>query len=60
MQSEEQTYMFINNVIPKVLNCNMLLKKGDDDEEEYSFHLSKFLIDCKEEEYSDFADLKGL
>ena len=46
--------------IHRIVTTNMLLGKGVVDEEEYSFNLSKFLIECKEEEYSDFDDLKGL
>ena len=45
--------------IHRIRETNMFLKKGDDNEE-YSFDLSKFLLDCKEEEYSNYEDLKGL
>lgn len=45
--------------IHRIRETNMFLKKGEDNEE-YSFDLSKFLLDCKEEEYSNFEDLKGL
>ena len=43
----------------RIRETNMLLKKGDDNEE-YSFNLTNFLLHYKEEDYSDYPDLKGL
>jgi hypothetical protein len=45
--------------IHQIRETNMFLNKGDDNVE-YSFDLTKFLLYYKEEEYNNFKELKGL
>ena len=45
--------------IHRIRDTNMFLKKGDDNEV-FSFDLTKFLLDYKEEDYLNYEDLKGL
>ena len=59
--AEEQTNenARLNNARKMLKETDLLLKKGENDVD-YSFQLTSFVLDYKEEDYSKFPEIKGL